>query len=102
MEMPILRNDSVEDLVWIRAEEYGVDDGNEPAPENEPHDNYDQGNVFFEWESKNVCNRKSIGHREENVRVHKLPMDDRRISWFLHFFPMTFLRDAILSETNKN
>jgi hypothetical protein len=30
-----------------------------------------------------------------------MSMGDKRISWFLHFFPMAFLHDVVIKETNN-
>jgi hypothetical protein len=92
-----------ENVARLRAEGYGVDDDNEPAPENIPlpSNQHQENNLYSQWGSKNVCNRRSNGHCEENAQVHQMPMDDKRISWFLHFFPMAFLRDVIITETNN-
>jgi hypothetical protein len=72
MEVPALTNDMAENVARLQAEGYGVDDDNEPAPENIPlpNDQQQEDNIYSQWGSKNVCNRRSNGHHEENARVH--------------------------------
>jgi hypothetical protein len=103
--IPVITDDIQENIARLRAEGYGVDDDNEPAPENVPNNNNNTANnntTYQGWGSQTICHRRSQGHRFENARLSQHPPNNRRMSWFLHFLPVQFLHDVILVETNKN
>jgi hypothetical protein len=56
--VPTLVGDLAEDIAHLRAEGYGVDDNNEPAPDNVPQGNNHQEDLptFEEWGSRHACN----------------------------------------------
>ena len=70
--VPKLTDNSNEDIARLRAEGYGVDDDNEPVPENvaTAGPSNDQGGVTREeWNSRSICLRRSDGHRFEDPKL---------------------------------
>jgi hypothetical protein len=104
--IPVITDDIQENIARLCAEGYGIDDDNEPAPENVvPNNNNntaDNNGIYQGWGSQTICHRRSQGHRFENACLSQNPANNRRISWFLHFLPVQFLHDVILVETNKS
>ena len=103
--IPMVTDDVQENIARLCAKGYGVDDDKEPAPENIPNNNIRNNSTttsYQEWGSQTTCNRRSQGHRFENARLSQHPPNNRRMSWFLHFLPVQYLRDILLVETNKN
>jgi hypothetical protein len=94
-----------EDVARLLAEGYDVDDDNEPAPENIP--NQDDPNIanyanYDSWGSRMYCKWTSEGHKFENPKVSRQPMDNKRMEWFLLFLPDNWMRTVLLAELNKN
>jgi hypothetical protein len=104
-QVPELVGDLAEDIARLRAEGYGVDDDNEPAPENVPQVNNHQEDLptFGEWGSRHACNRRSNHHRHENPTITGgVPADNRHLNWFLKFLPVAFIKEVLIPETNRN
>jgi hypothetical protein len=78
-EVPTLSADSsVEGNVSrLCAEGYGVDDDNEPAPENDPALQVpgNSNTSYKDWGSETVCHRMSKGHRFENASMNQHPSE---------------------------
>ena len=61
-DIPMLVGELSDDMARLRAEGYGVDDDNEPTPENLPFARTLRVNVEFkEWNSQTTCNRRAEG-----------------------------------------
>ena len=101
--VPKLTDNSNEDIARLRAEGYGVDDENEPSPENIPTagPSNDRGGVTWEeWDSRSVCNRRSEGHRHEDPKLAGNLEGQRYIDYFMHMLPVTFFKNVVLKQTN--
>ena len=101
--VPELTDDKNEDIVRLRAEGYGVDDDNEPAPENiptrVPATERDFDATWEEWNARNVCNRRADGHRYEDPKLLKELEGKRYIDYFMMCLPVTFMRDVVMKMT---
>ena len=104
--VPSTTGDMHEDIQNLRAQGFSVDDDNEPAEENIPPPSSSTTNntptmpdMYQQWDSRNVCNRKADGHSEENPRLLKTPSSETRLGYFLLFLPTTFIQDILLPST---
>ena len=105
--VPATSGDVGEDIQNLRAQGFSVDDDNEPAEENIPSTTTTptnepplMPNIYQEWDSRNVCNRKSDGHSEENPRLLKTPSSETRLGYFLLFLPTSFIQNILLPMTS--
>ena len=100
--MPKVSGDLAEDIARLRLEGYGVDDDNDPAPDNLPSTQTKGECQFKEWNSQTTCNRRVEGLRYENPNITNEGMEGSKcIDFFLHFLPVEFFRKVILMETNN-
>ena len=79
-----------------------MDDDNEPAPENVPEVSV-ADNIFGEWGHNGVCERKKTSPINQNARLKKFSGDILPTieQVFLTLFPMTWVQEVIIPETNK-
>ena len=70
---PELSDNTNQDVVRLRKEEYGVDNDNDPAPENIPTPAAKDDEVtYHEWGSiSNICYRRSEGHIYKTPKLLK-------------------------------
>ena len=106
VEFPVLEGLAY-DTERLRAEGYGVDDDNEPAPENTPVAAQSGGNaVYGEWGFSGICQRRSEQLGCEAARLRTVTNDVvmtglNILTMFLLFLPKAFFENVILVETNK-
>ena len=101
--VPKLTDNSNEDIARLRAEGYGVDDDNKPAPENIPiaGPSNDRGGVTWEeWDSRTICLRRSEGHRFEDPKLAGDLDGQRYIDYFMLMLPVSFFKNVVLKQTN--
>ena len=105
--MPRTTGDAAADIIQLRAEGYGVDDDNDPAPENVPNPN-DQARsteVYSNWGERlpGHCNRRATHNHHEpaSIKPGKQPPNNTRLEWFLRCLPMQYLNEVLIPETNK-
>ena len=105
--VPATTGDIAEDIQNLRAQGFSVDDDNEPAEENIPdktttssNEQTSLPNIYQEWDSRNVCNRKSDGHCEENPRLLKTPSSETRLGYFLLLLPLEYIKTILLPMTS--
>jgi hypothetical protein len=105
LEVPALTANADDDIERLRAEGYGVDDDNEPAPENIPaltDDVTDNVPQFHEWGSRPYCNRRLQNRFQEGATMDQNPHSNSRLAWFLKFLPVTYLQNVLIPATNQN
>ena len=81
-----------------------VDDDNTPAPENIPRPNDQPTNGFFGgWGHDGVCKRRRLNGDKSNARIKNFPeiVTPTMLQIFEIFFPMGYVKEVILPETNK-
>jgi hypothetical protein len=99
-EIPSILN---EDISNFRAQDFAVDDDNEPAPENIPSPQ-DQGidSMYRPWGSEPLDPRRTSGVRD--VQPTLVGADSSLhtvLGYFLHFFPMNIFKTTVLTATNE-
>ena len=100
---------SAEDIAHVRSLGLGVDDDNEPAPENIPtNETLGETNQQWGWDGIDQRNRSNF-FDVSPVLQHRLPNLCRNticgnaiVHLFLILFPRRFLEEMVLESTNKN
>ena len=108
-EVPkIHASDLAENIARLRAEGYGVDDDNEPAPENIPSVESAlpapsaPGCIYKEWNSTTICNRLVQGLRHEKAKLgDDIDPSATYIDYFIYFLPVTYIKEILIIQTNK-
>lgn len=105
-ELPeeVTRNSAtVEDVGLIRNEGFGVDDDNDPAPENVPT----EGETVTDnqtWGWSGICHRKSTNIANTPARLNGMSGIEVKsmsyLSMFLCFFPLNYLHEVLLKQLN--
>ena len=78
-----------------------VDDDNEPAPENAAQAPNDRDGIYQGWGFNGVCERRSMGKGKWNPRLLDYHGNYDYISLFEQLFPMTWVNEVLLVETNN-
>ena len=107
--VPWLANtDLAENIARLRAEGYGVDDDNEPAPENVPTVEPAQvikpidASIYNEWDSCTICHRYTQGMRYERAQlVNQLDPTSSYLDHFNYYLPIDYIKDILIVQTNK-
>lgn len=106
LEVPGLTANVDDDIERLRAEGYGVDDDNEPAPENVPMpqnaDAAADAPRFDDWGSRHYCNRRLQNRFQEGAALNLNPDTNSRLDWFLKFLPVTYIQTVLIPATNHN
>ena len=99
-----------EDIAFIRGLGFEVDDDNDPAPENIPvrdqeGDRGEEGVATAEaWEG--VCPRKALNVQNPNPSLRGVSEETigalSYASMFLICLPVSYIKETVLEETNKN
>ena len=99
------RRPNTEDLANIQAMGFGVDDDNEPAPENVPPPNLrvettDEGWLQGQsWGWAGFCNRKKEGGVREKAKMNK--KSSGFVQMFLLFFPQEWLEEVVIKQMKQ-
>lgn len=108
--IPRISGEAAEDIAHLRAEGYGVDDDNEPAPENVPDPTNEapattSSVTYLGWGARlpGFCNRRGTHNHYENASIKpgSRPHNNQRMDWFLRCLPVTYLKEVLLPETNR-
>lgn len=105
VEVPVLTANVADDVERLRVEGYGVDDDNEPAPENVPYapqPNDADSPTYGEWGARHFCNRRLQNRFQEAAMLNSNPPTNSRLDWFLKFLPVTYITSVLIPETNKH
>ena len=92
-----------EDISSFRAQGFAVDDDNDPAPENIPSPQ-DQtvDDMYLPWGSEPLDPRRISGVRDvKPTMVRADPSLHTILGYFLHFFPIDFINDTVITATNE-
>jgi hypothetical protein len=106
-DLPPVRGNHSEDIANFRNQGFDVDDDNEPAVENiptgeEPTTNNGSLKEGQSWEWDGI-NRRSIVKPEEEGHTYEnslSPIGAAYSEVILHFLPLTFLAETVLTNTN--
>ena len=91
-----------EDISNFRAQGFAVDDDNEPAPENvpSPNDEVNEG-MYRPWGSEPLDLRRASGVRDiQPTLVSADPSLHTVLGYFLHFLPVDYLKNTVVTATN--
>jgi len=103
--LPAISGQLVDDIARLRRDGFSVDDDMDPAPENIPREEGESKTedelLYFAWNSRTTCNRRSDSLGEEKPRLLKSPEADTRIGYFCLCFPMVWLKTVFIPATNK-
>ena len=100
-------NDLAKNMARLRLEGYGVDDDNEPAPENIPIQNLTPAtklSIYQNWNSCSICHRLSKGLRHEKAKlIEELPNPTNAtyMDYFIYFLLEEYIKQILLVQTNK-
>ena len=102
-----LSDNTNEDVARFKKEGNGVDDDNNPAPENIPTPAAKDDKVtYHEWGSRsNICYRQSEGHVNKTPKLFKKVVVRGKASYiyyFIYFLPVEWMKDVLLGMTSKN
>jgi len=97
--IPRISGEAAEDIAHLRAEGYGVDDDNEPAPENVPDPPNEapatSSVTYLGWGARlpGFCNRPGTHNHYENAAIKpgSHPHNNQHIDWFITPLPVGFL-----------
>jgi hypothetical protein len=98
-----------EDIARVRAEEFEVDDDNDPAPENVPGlfevpPVVVDGGLFegqsWGWDGIDRCQTAGGGYDEPSFPHGFTPIGKTYLQLFMHFFPMTWFSAVLLPQTS--
>lgn len=87
------------------ADAVNIDDDNLPLPENIPTTGEaDRDDIFGEWGHSGVCERRKLDAPNRNAQVKNFSSEVSPTvqQMFELFFPMTWVRDVLIPETNKH
>ncbi len=101
-EVPTVFN--VEDASNFCAQGFGVDDDNEPAPENIPQasDNIEDCK-FFAWDETTLDERRKAGVRDvKPLLVNADATLHTILGYFVHFLPVSFIKSILIPATNAS
>ena len=97
-----------EDIAFVRSLGLGVDDDNDPAPENIPNDDGEEQNVNQSWGWNGIDPRSSGQFFDHGAKLNhglgEISPDappDTLVALFLTLFPREYLEMVLLAETNK-
>jgi Transposase IS4 len=99
VEVPQIFN---EDLSNFRAQGFEVDDDNEPAPENIPHeDDNIEDCTYYAWNHVTLDERRKSGVRDVNPSLVNADATlHTNLGYFIHFFPVKFIKTTVIPATN--
>ena len=102
-----LSENTNEDVARLRKDGYGVDNNNDPAPENIPTPSAKDDEVtYHEWGYRsNICYRRSEGHVYNMPKILKHVVVRGKASYndyFIYFLPVEWMKDVFLGITSKN
>ena len=108
IERPELGGSNVqEDIARLRLEGHGVDDDNDPAPENIPdilQATAPPPSIYQGWNScPNICHRAAAGLMHERPKLGEDVCDSNTASYMdymIYFLPRAYIMDVLLEETN--
>ena len=90
-------------------EGYGIDDDNDPAPENIPilseEPTIKTSSIYQEWDSCTNCHRFSQGLRFEKEKLDfEIPHapNSTNMDYFIYFLPEAYMKQILVVATNKN
>jgi hypothetical protein len=90
-----------EDMIELRGV-VQVDDDNEPVPENVPDRNTTDSIMAAEFGHSGVCPRRMMGAANNKAKIHFANnIHPTRLQLFELFFPMAYIREVLLVETNN-
>jgi hypothetical protein len=90
-----------EDMIELRGV-VQVDDDNEPVPENVPDGNPTNSILAAEFGHSGVCPRRMMGAANNKAKINFANnIHPTRLQLFELFFPMAYVREVLLVETNK-
>lgn len=101
--------DVANEIARLRMEGYGVDDDNEPAPENVPDtratpDSPHPARVQYqEWGSNPFCNRRGMFNHKENasIKLNQASIGNDRVDWFIRCLPFSWIQNVLIPQTNQ-
>jgi hypothetical protein len=106
LEVPVLMANVDNYIEWLRAEGYGVDDDNDPAPENistlQNEENDADSPRFDDWGTHHYCQRRLQNRFQEGATLNHNPDTNSCLDWFLKFLPVTYLQTVLIRATNHN
>ena len=89
-------------------EGYGVDENNDPAPENIPilseEPTIKTLSIYQEWDPCTICHRFSQGLRYEKTMLDfEIPHapNSTHVDYFIYFLPEAYMKQTLLEATNK-
>jgi hypothetical protein len=95
-----------DDIEQLRVEGYGVDDDNDPAPENittlQNEENEADSPRFDDWGTRQYCQRCLQNRLQESATLNHNPDTNSRLDWFLKFLLVTYLQTVLIPATNHN
>ncbi len=94
---------NVEDASNFRAQGFGVDDDNEPAPENIPQaEDSIEDCEFFAWDETTLDERRKAGVRDVKPLLVKADSTLQTIlGYYVHFLPVSFIKSILIPATNE-
>ena len=100
LEIPLNMGD--DDIANYRAQGFGVDSDNDPAPENIPSPSGTNNECqYSDWNSDTWDQRKLLGVNDFlPTLVGADPTLHTILGYFTHFFPISFFKDTVLPATN--
>ena len=108
-ELPTIRNSDIADsIARLRSEGYGVDDDNDPAPENLPNEAVtSEPSMYGEWNSTpNICHRTTAGLFKDDPKMKVEVMTNGNVpsymDWFMVCLPAPYIKNVILFQTNAS
>jgi hypothetical protein len=98
-EVPSILN---EDASNFRAQGFEVDDDNDPAPENVPGPNDNNGDCLYcAWGSEPLDVRRAAGVRDVKPSlVNADPTLHTVLGYFIHFLPVDYIKSTMIPATN--
>ena len=102
IEVPAIFNG--EDASNFRAQGFGVDDDNEPAPENIPQaEDSIEDCEFFAWDEMTLDERRKAGVRDVKPSLVNADATLHTIlGYFVHFLPVSFIKSILIPATNAS
>ena len=103
--LPAISGQLVDDIARLRRDGFSVDDDMDPAPENIPREEGESKTedelLYFAWNSRTTCNRRSDSLGEEKPRLLKSPEADTCLGYFCLCIPMVWLKTVFIPVMNK-
>ena len=100
------RPDDPDLLTAVEAGAIGIDDDNEPVPENIPMPNHAQQNeceFSDQWGHEGICFRRQIGaaNRGASLRHHERHLKLTKLQLFEILFPMKWVKECLIPGTSE-